>query len=819
MTKRFLPMILSVLVCSLFLTVTLYFAGTKLIENQESFEESNPFGAWADAPISLSEFEALKEKNIPNIKEWAYVESDRSPAFLDGETLVVEKGSVNGIRPKERLLLQGHMPQKPDEISLDESLQAKLGVAVGDRISLAYGQRQLDGEMIPSMSAKTSGESFVQDRQETYTVVGITETYLNRNLGLHSAHVLSQSQAKNLLLFVNFEDIYQAYDSQDALNEALGNLGIGARMIINQGHVGYYGLDKSFVARHMNKGVNIFALVTIVVAFVLIIKNIFSIWGLGKLRELSMYKSVGSTNGQILILLAKEALVISILPVLIGHGLGYVLLKAAYAYTQHRFADVITVPTNLRFNLYLSLGILALSLLVVLLATVKPARDVAKIPIIEGLKGNVALGQQKKKRHPKIWKELAINNRSVFKAQKYISLLGIFLLGGLFLTLALANMNDDFFNKENPYNLRVNYFSEREGIPEQLEAIQDRIRPDKSHIMSEKYVYIPYEDDQFSDAFKAIGFQKGFENFYYPGQALQGALLFYDQVTFEALGGHGDEVLLLNRVQKNVKEKPDVTQTIPYFKDPKALSYQFFQDGKVYPIQVDRELEKLDAFEPFFRYYSVYLITSYDNYGKIMANFDEECAQRGNKDTQKRRYALNMMVDSGQVDGLSRDLEKELKEQLRFDESFNVLNGNVEERRREMDISAVAMIALLIGGVVLLLNLVNAYSSTNLSFMNRQKELGTLRSCGLSQEDLEKRLKGEFLADQGKAVILALGLLLLAMLVTDYFLAYVSFKGILTYYRFDWLALMVGLVVFSNYGIYRVIMKSYTQKNIIDCLK
>lgn len=821
MNKKNLPITLSVLICSIFLTILLYFMGNQLIIREESFFQNNPYAAYIDMSLELKEIEKLKQKDIENIDEIAYFEEDRSSAKINDEILAIEKYDENFSKKRaESILEEGRMPENTGEISLDISLKEKLSLKIGDKINIDLGNRIIDGKVIKATSTNTKEEKFEKTENFEYEVVGFTKDYLNKNLGIYSAQTITDAESKELFVNINFNDIYKAFETQKEIESALKELEINGKLIIKDSYINYFGIGQSIFQRYMAMGIDILFVAIIIISFILMIKNIFNIWGLEKIKELSMYKSIGSTDFQILKLLGKEAVLMSFLPILLGHIIGFLILKNVYTSMGMEYEEFINQYQSIEFTPILSIIILIICFFVVIMATLKPTREISKIPIIDGLKGNLPLKKNKKKRDDNIWNELKINNRALFKSQRYIMIIGIYLLSLLILVLALSNLNDAFFNSDDSiYNIRINYFSNEYKIPEKLNEIREKADSKSSRIVASKHLFFPYEDGMFTDEFKEIGFNKKLNNFYYPEEKmLEGSIIFYDDKTFEEKFGNKGEVILVNRVQKNVKEKPDIKNSLKYLKNPKELEYKIFEDGKKYNIKIDREFENFENFDEFFRYYNLYLITSFDNYEKLMNSFNKEVIERG-FDKLRGRYSLELSVQDNEIKSLAQELEKGIKADIAFDETFTIIDINTENNAREMEKKLFANIFILIATVILLLNLINSYTSTKLSFINRRKELGILLSAGFEKEELEKTLIREFFCQQIKSLLISIIFLVATALTIKYFSFYVDVKNLIKYYKFDALAVVVISVMATNISIYKVAMKNEFNKDLITMLK
>ena len=173
--------------------------------------------------------------------------------------------------------------------------------------------------------------------------------------------------------------------------------------------------------------------------FIFFIRNIFWVWGLRKIKELSIYKSIGSTNFQIYKFQFKEASLISMMPILLGHLFGFALIYGLYDFSQKNLQ--ISKFEYVRFSPFLTILILFVSFLVVSLSIIKPARKISKINIIDGIRENIDLSRSKKKKNDDLWKELRNNNLSSIKSQRYISAIGILIISMFILTISISKLS------------------------------------------------------------------------------------------------------------------------------------------------------------------------------------------------------------------------------------------------------------------------------------------------------------------------------------------------------------------------------------------
>lgn len=282
------------------------------------------------------------------------------------------------------------------------------------------------------------------------------------------------------------------------------------------------------------------------------------------------------------------------------------------------------------------------------------------------------------------------------------------------------------------------------------------------------------------------------------------------------MGGDGEDFLLLNTVKKNPKDSEEFEQ-IPFFKDIESMNIKFYPEENIHKFKIGKHIDSLGVYGEILRPYTVNVVTSIDNYKNILEIIDKENLEL-NGEIKKRNYTLNLKVPKEKILETYEDIGNILKEKVAFDESYNTLNEVVlEEHRKYEDLSTMLIISLLIV-IVFIVNIVNGYSSINLSFMTRKKEIGTIYSLGIIKEDLEKILKREYLLEQLKAFLLLIILNIISFLIISKFFGRLSMTSIIRNISFIGFFAFTFLVFFANYIIYIKTMKNITEKNIIELI-
>lgn len=192
--------------------------------------------------------------------------------------------------------------------------------------------------------------------------------------------VMSQSTAKSLGLNSKASEIWLDLDTDQPASDLVDNL-MKATDALPQAQ-----LNGSFIMRTLfNRVINIamFTLLALLSAALLIalvgVANTLSLSVIERQRESATLRAIGMTAGQLRASLAWEAVLISI-----GAGIVGIIVGAFYGWlgsiTLFVGTDVVAAP-----NWSVYLGVLLLSLVAALLASIAPARRAIKVPPVEAL--------------------------------------------------------------------------------------------------------------------------------------------------------------------------------------------------------------------------------------------------------------------------------------------------------------------------------------------------------------------------------------------------------------------------------------------------
>lgn len=808
MNKKNFPIFISVFIVSLFFTVVFYFAKVNLDANYMQTRASN----FADAHIDdhLSEENLKKIREIDGVKEAGRFNINFTSAQFGDDLIVIyrQDDHINKMR-EFSFTEEGRFPENSREIMLSKSLVEKHKLKIGDEIPISFGKRFLDKKELDPTNSRLEKENFNKTEEKSYKLVGIYEDVYNKYAGL-SYGLIYDTTSDPQPVVLRFDDFVDFHLNKKIFeNEISKRLGRKIEIKFFESIEKYYRVNDTWLEKIMAKAVMVFILILMIGIFIFFIRNIFWVWGLRKIKELSIYKSIGSTNFQIYKLLFKEASLISIIPIILGHLFGFGIIYGLYDFSQKNLQ--ISKFEYVRFSPLLTMIILFVSFLVVSLSIIKPARKISKINIIDGIRENIDLSRSKKKKNDDLWKELRNNNLSSIKSQRYISAIGILIISMFILTISISKYFRDYYDYDSSYNISTVYYSSEKKVPEVLKAIKKDIGNKKSIIYKDQSVAIK-NNLEFADEAKIYKIdEKIRENLKEKSKEyLQGSLIGLDIKDLEKLGGKKGEFILYNKVQADPLEQIDTAQMVKYFKNPDNIDISMVDFEK--KIKISKQIYDTGEIEikPFP--FVVNIFTDLETYFKLI----EEA-----KDVNYQNYpfTLKMKVDDKDLSSAKEFIENKLRESLKINERYDVFVGKEIAEQEASSLKYFLYISLAVGLIIFILNVTNGYSSINISLISRKKEIGSLYSSGMDIDELKEKYEKEFVVEQLKSFLLVTCITLLVMIIVSALSPQFNLSILVKYYDYK-MYLGFALIVYAiNILIYHLSLKRILDKPTIDLIR
>ena len=800
MNKKNFPIFISLFIVSLFFTTVFYFGYRNLRANYGYYMASSFYHGEIKEELSIEDVEKLKSFEDIDLVGKMSLNPDNGRLADDLVVINYQDEAINKMREYSRLT-HGRFAKKEDEIVLSESLVKKNKFKIGDKIELDLGKRFLDGEEIGPTSANTGREKFKSQGSKSFTLVGVYGDVYNKYSKLNFALGL-QDKMSTFRTFIKFHSFEEAYKNKDKMqNEINKILGKDVHLELSKGLINYYGLENELLQNIMKKAVTILSVLGCIVIFVFFIKNIFWVWGLRKIRELSIYKSIGSTNGQIYLLLLKEGLVTTAIPILLGHIAGFFFMYCLYKSITEGVG--VSAFEGVKFNPLLSLAIILVSFIIVALAIKSPAKKISKINIIDGIRGNIDFSKSKKKRSKDFWKELKLNNLASIKSQRYISAIGIIIISVFIITIGISTYYRDFSHYDDGYNFSVDYFSEKNQVPKILKEIVDKIPNDKSYISKYKYVQVE-NTNEFSKEAKAAGLEdeakKNIKK--YKAEGMDGFIIALEEKDLKELGGKKGEFILYNTIQEDSSIPIAKAKRIPYFENPQTLDINLNDYKKT--IEISKTITNLGKYKSKTRPFDVKIYTDFDTYFKLME-------ESGDEKNTNYAYTLNMKVKDSDTKDVKEYVETMIRSKISPEDRFNITTGEEAAKNEYNDLKSLIKIVIGIASIIFVLNITNGYSSINLSLMSRKKEIGSLYSCGMDVDELKSIYQKEFIEEQVKSFIISIMVSLGVMFIISIIASDLRMSTLIKYYDYK---SFLGFSLFV-YGI-NLIIYHFSLKRILD---
>lgn len=809
MNKKNFPIFISLFIVSLFFTVIFYYGYTNLRANYEYYMASNFNHAEIKDKLSSEDVEKLRSIDDLKLVGKMYLNPDN--AKLNDDLIVInyQDTDVNKMREFSRLK-EGRFAKNENELVLSESLVKKNKLKLGDKIELDFGERILDGKKIDPTSPNTKRENFEKIKSKKFTLVGVYGDVYNKYSKLNFAMGL-EDEMKSFKTFVKFDSFEDAYKNKDKIQKEINKaLGKNVNLEFSENLINYYGLENEPLQNIMSQAIIILSVLVCIGVFIFFIKNIFWVWGLRKIRELSTYKSIGSTNGQIYLLLLKEGLLITAIPIILGHISGFTFIY--YLYKNIQVGDGISAFEVMKFNPLLSLAILIVSFVIVALAIKSPAKKISKINIIDGIRGNIDFSKSKKKRAKDFWKELKLNNLASIKSQRYISAIGILIISVFIIVIGISTYYRDFSHFDDGYNFSVDYFSEKNQVPKILIEITNKIPNEKSYISKEKYVQVK-NNNEFSQEAKKAGLDKEAEKNIkkYKEDGMDGFIIALEEKDLRELGGKKGEFILYNTIQEDSSIPIKKAKRIPYFENPKSLDLCFANDYSK-TIKISKTITDLGKYKSRTMPFDVKVYTDFDTYFKLME-------EAGDEKNTNYAYTLNIKVKDSDSKDVKEYVESMIRSKISPEDRFNITTGEESEKNRYKDLKSLIKIVIGIASIIFVLNITNGYSSINLSLMSRKKEIGSLYSCGMDVDELKNIYQKEFIGEQVKSFIIAVLVSLGLMLIISIISTDLKLITLIRYYDYKSFLGFSFIVYGINLLIYHFSLKKILDRPTIDLIR
>ncbi len=817
MNKKNLSITISVFIAAFVVTILNYILINQNLERYRAYRINMPEDIAINKLVDINT--ANKIKGIENVEKVGLKEEYQSIKINDNILSYVGYNEEY-FEMQYNFFKKGSYPKYDNEIILSEKTMEDLGLNLGDKIDIDFGNRVFKGEILNPLFNFRDNEKFDVDVNKEYKIVGVYKT--KNPMGIQEAFG-NIDFSGNYYPSIKVEKLSKSYETKKNLEDFFENEFNEKVLIIpNEGVLRFFHiLETGTDALGFITG-RILVPFVLFILFVVMIKNIFNVWAIYKIKELSIYKSIGATNYQIYKILLRDSLKISFLPLIIGEFAGFALIKGIFSRVFSLQEDLYGMESGgFDLNWILVIGIAIFLLAIIMIAVTFPTRAISKVEILEGLRENLSLQNFKKKPSDNLFRELRLNNRKILRPMFFIMVLGLAMVESMFGIVFIDKYNVENREFDRDFNFSVRYSTSNNEYPKIFEFIKEKHQPENSLLTVTKRFYVDMKNLKYSDEFNSIGYNKGFEDFYFYSETnlVDGILIGVEDDRFFELSNNKEEVILMNQVQKDPQEFYKNSVFIPYLdENTEEVKIKYLEDFDSQTIKIDKSVNKLLRDQDRLELYNVELVTSLDKFQKIMKEGEREFLKR-NMEFPTIYYNLEMKFDEKNINGISQDIKKIMEENVNADEKYSINNIVMDREAKKISKQGLNFLLLLVLISVIFLNIANSYSAINLYFFNRKREVGALLSNGMYVGDLENLLKKEITENIVISFIVStiISILLIGYLIST--IAYIKVFKYLSLVRFEILIPIVVLICISTYVIYISAMKKVTKMKVVELLK
>lgn len=816
MAKKNFSMTLSVFIAAFVVTILSYILLNQNFEQYTALKMAMPEDIFINKLLPKEAIQQLKSvENIANIG----LKDEPQAIRIKEELLAFSQYNSDYFKMQHHFLKRGRLPQQAHEIVVSDKTFTSLGLKLESEVDVELGNRLFKGEQIEPSKHFILGENFEVKEQRSYKIVGVSYSNPQKT---QEAFGLLESPEGLYYPCIRLKDFAKAYATKSELIDLFENMNYGkATIILNEELLHFLSISEN--GRNIFQFM-LFKLVTpisLMLIFIFMIKNIFNVWAIYKMKEYAMYKSIGATHSQIYWLLLKDSLKISVLPLVLGEGCGLITMTFIFSKIfSMQQALFLSIPKSFQLNGLIILIITAILLLIIGVAVSFPARYISKIEILEGLKENVHSRSYKKKRANNLFKELRINNRKVLKPQFVIMTVGLIMVESLIGIGTINSYNEIYSGDKSEFNLSLRYSTKDNQYPAIFDRLLEHIKPQQHMLTIQKRLYVDTSQLALSESFRQIGYQKGFANiFYYPEQQMvDGVITGVPNEVFKKISENPQDLVLANQVQKNPKSFYGEAEFIPYVdKNLQELKIKYLEDFEWQRLKVNKQIDhwpiqtKMDL-------YTIQMVTSMENFQAMMKNA-EAIFNKNGMELPIIYYTLEMQVAENELPAITKYIRSEMENHIQANEKFKMTDAIKESKSKAINDQGMMFLFMVVLSAAICLNIANAYSSTNLYFFNRQKEMGILLSNGMCRADMERMLIKEMLGQMLSSVALSIGIsatILGALISTIPYIDLQKYIEMLPRMPLIGLILLISL---SSYIIYHRAMKKVMDKELITLIK
>lgn len=365
-------------------------------------------------------------------------------------------------------LEEGKFPSNNNEIVIPSHLinNGEVNLKIGDKLTLKYGIRTLDGKELNQSNSYDDEEIFTENGiTKTYTIVGIIDrpNFEQYNAAGYTLITYMDDNYISANISILYKNAFRDYKKTTKL--ICGNTDTCKyKKVLNSELLRYEGATANENSLNILYSLAAIIITIIVVSSIFVIKNSFSISITERIKQYGMLRSVGATKKQIKKNVLYEGLILGLISIPLGIIVGILAVLILIWLVNYILKDMLN-GMNFVYSvpIYAILISIVVSALTIYLSTIFTARKAAKISPIEAIRSNDDIKiKSKKLKTPKLIDKLfgiggTISYKNLKRNRKKYRTTVISLVVSIAIFIGLSSFIDYGFNASYDYYKKLNY--------------------------------------------------------------------------------------------------------------------------------------------------------------------------------------------------------------------------------------------------------------------------------------------------------------------------------------------------------------------------
>jgi putative ABC transport system permease protein len=526
------------------------------------------------------------------------------------------------------------------------------------------------------------------------------------------------------------------------------------------------------------------ALLCLILLFVLIINNAFSIWNERDLKQIGLLKSCGMSKSQVKRFVVEKALLLSLRPILLGIAASYLLtLLLFYLFEMtHTKYHIAYTPIEILKTPFAPLAgavlpVLCLALLIVFLASLKTAKKSSELSVVNAIKNldperslNLKDIRYTSNIECSLAKEYTSSYGKTYRGMSIALALACLIFSMALIVQSFNHLHERYNTYQSPYNINASFVTLENANPEMIAQLKQvngisRLILYRAHMNLEFYEsdnpdFLSHEKRKararlkenkkpFAVPVNLYGIDDAEWNQFCEEHGLKSG-------SGEAKGSK--EVFLLNRIAEDPGRPCLRSNHIPLageaLKDIHLRREADSEAGLISLKIADRLTEVPFGIAPLpQRSISLFM---------PLSCFDSFCQDHGfDRPLEGKRYSISITANKDELDKITRITRQTVYEYIPKSDAM-VSSSNDIKRLSQEESANTKILFIFIQSFLLFVGLSNAYNSFNSNLQARRRDFALLRSIGMQEQQLKKMLlyEGGFLL---RKVLLIFSVLLVAL--------------------------------------------------------